>query len=70
MIPVIILSDGYLANGAEPWRIPNLDEIPKFPVKFTTNPEGFLPYKRDPQTLGSVPGQFPAPRPRTSHRRY
>ena len=42
MVPVIILSDGYLANGAEPWRIPTLDEIPSVPVKFATNPEGFL----------------------------
>src|SRR3984957_2233909 len=37
MIPVIVLSDGYLANGAEPWRIPSLDEVPKFPVHFETN---------------------------------
>src|ERR1700719_1879138 len=59
MIPVIVLSDGYLANGAEPWRIPSLDEVPKFPVHFETNPEGFLPYKRDPQTLSrpwAIPG--------------
>ncbi|HEV2101192.1 MAG TPA: 2-oxoacid:acceptor oxidoreductase subunit alpha [Candidatus Acidoferrum sp.] len=59
MVPVIILSDGYLANGAEPWRIPTADEIPPIPVKFETNPEGFLPYKRDPQTLArpwAIPG--------------
>jgi 2-oxoglutarate/2-oxoacid ferredoxin oxidoreductase subunit alpha len=59
MVPVIVLSDGYLANGAEPWRIPNLDEIPAFPVKFATNPEGFQPYKRDPETLArpwAIPG--------------
>ncbi len=59
MIPVIILSDGYLANGAEPWRIPSVDDIPKFPVHFETNPEGFLPYRRDPQTLArpwAIPG--------------
>jgi 2-oxoglutarate ferredoxin oxidoreductase subunit alpha len=59
MIPVIILSDGYLANGAEPWRIPNLEDIPAFPVKFETNPEGFQPYKRNPETLSrpwAVPG--------------
>ena len=59
MIPVIVLSDGYLANGAEPWRIPSLDEVPKFPVHFETNPEGFLPYRRDPQTLArpwAIPG--------------
>src|SRR5580704_3352965 len=59
MIPVIVLSDGYLANGAEPWRIPNIGDIPKFPVHFVTDPEGFLPYKRDPQTLArpwAIPG--------------
>jgi 2-oxoglutarate/2-oxoacid ferredoxin oxidoreductase subunit alpha len=59
MIPVIVLSDGYLANGAEPWRIPNLDEIPAIPVKFVTNPEGFQPYKRDEDTLArpwAIPG--------------
>jgi len=59
MIPVIVLSDGYLANGAEPWRIPNVNEIPEFRVHFVTNPEGYLPYKRDPQTLArpwAVPG--------------
>jgi len=51
MVPVIILSDGYLANGAEPWRIPELKDIPDFPVKFATDPLTFLPYRRDPQTL-------------------
>jgi 2-oxoglutarate/2-oxoacid ferredoxin oxidoreductase subunit alpha len=59
MVPVIILSDGYLANGAEPWRIPNVDEIPSFPVRFASNPEGFQPYKRDPDTLArpwAIPG--------------
>src|ERR1700674_1008185 len=58
MVPVIVLSDGYLANGAEPWRIPSLDALPKIPVHFVTNPEGFLPYKRDPQTL-SRPSDIP-----------
>jgi 2-oxoglutarate ferredoxin oxidoreductase subunit alpha len=59
MVPVIILSDGYIANGAEPWRIPSVDEIPAIPVKFTTDPEGFQPYRRDPDTLArpwAVPG--------------
>ena len=59
MVPVIILSDGYLANGAEPWRIPTAEEIPPIPVKFETNPDGFFPYKRDPQTLArpwAIPG--------------
>src|SRR5690349_10814430 len=62
MVPVIVLSDGYLANGAEPWRIPNVDEIPAFPVKFAqtaNSPTGYLPYKRDPETLArpwAIPG--------------
>jgi 2-oxoglutarate ferredoxin oxidoreductase subunit alpha len=59
MVPVIILSDGYLANGAEPWKVPSVDELPEIPVHFETNPEGFLPYRRDPVTLSrpwAVPG--------------
>ena len=59
MVPVIILSDGYLANGAEPWKIPTVAELPQIPVRFETNPEGFLPYKRDPSTLArpwAIPG--------------
>jgi len=59
MVPVIVLSDGYLANGAEPWRIPTPQEIPAIPVKFETNPDGFFPYKRDPNTLArpwAIPG--------------
>ena len=59
MIPVIVLSDGYLANGAEPWRIPKVEDIPAIPVKFAKDPVGFLPYRRDPQTLArpwALPG--------------
>jgi 2-oxoglutarate ferredoxin oxidoreductase subunit alpha len=59
MVPVIILSDGYLANGAEPWRIPEVADLPEIPVHFETNPEGFQPYKRNPETLGrpwAIPG--------------
>jgi 2-oxoglutarate ferredoxin oxidoreductase subunit alpha len=59
MVPVIILSDGYLANGAEPWRIPSEEEIPSFPVKFASDPEGFMPYRRNPETLArpwAIPG--------------
>ena len=62
MVPVIILSDGYLANGAEPWRIPDAASIPEIPVHFAkeaNSPNGYLPYKRDPQTLArpwAVPG--------------
>src|SRR6201982_2542985 len=59
MVPVIVLSDGYLANGAEPWRIPEVEDIPSIPVHFASNPDGFMPYKRDPETLArpwAVPG--------------
>ncbi len=59
MVPVIVLSDGYLANGAEPWRIPKTEDIPPIPISFATDPNGFLPYKRDPQTLArpwALPG--------------
>jgi 2-oxoglutarate ferredoxin oxidoreductase subunit alpha len=59
MVPVIVLSDGYLANGAEPWKIPSVDELPAIPIKFRTEPEGFMPYLRDSDTLArpwAVPG--------------
>ena len=59
MTPVFFLSDGYLGNGAEPWRIPTQDELPKFEVRFRTEKEGFQPYLRDPKTLArpwAVPG--------------
>jgi 2-oxoglutarate ferredoxin oxidoreductase subunit alpha len=51
MTPVILLTDGYLANGAEPWNLPRYDELPPIPVVFRTDPEGFFPYLRDPKTL-------------------
>jgi 2-oxoglutarate/2-oxoacid ferredoxin oxidoreductase subunit alpha len=59
MTPVILLTDGYLANGAEPWRIPDVSSLPKFEVKFRTDPQGFQPFLRDPETLGrpwAIPG--------------
>jgi len=53
--PVIMLSDGYLANGAEPWRIPDLDAIPAIEPKFADRVHDedphFMPYRRDPETL-------------------
>ncbi|MET8857634.1 2-oxoacid:acceptor oxidoreductase subunit alpha [Streptomyces sp. NPDC004579] len=65
--PVLLLSDGYLANGSEPWRIPETDELPDLRVQFAQGPnhtlddgtEVFWPYKRDPGTLArpwAVPG--------------
>jgi 2-oxoglutarate ferredoxin oxidoreductase subunit alpha len=51
MTPVFYLSDGYLANGAEPWRLPSRDDFKSFKVKFRTDPEGFFPFLRDTVTL-------------------
>ena len=59
MTPVILLTDGYLANAAEPWEIPDVDDIPSFKVDFSTDPEGFHPFRRDETTLArdwAVPG--------------
>ncbi len=59
MVPVIVLSDGYLANGAEPWKIPDVSELPEIPVHFETNTEDFHPYRRNPTTLArpwAIPG--------------
>jgi 2-oxoglutarate ferredoxin oxidoreductase subunit alpha len=51
MVPVIVLSDGYLANGAEPWLIPDPKSLPDIDVHFRTDPEGFHPYAREEATL-------------------
>jgi len=51
MVPVIVLSDGYLANGAEPWLIPDPGMLPDIPVHFRTEKEGFHPYVREEATL-------------------
>ncbi len=55
MCPVMYLSDGYIANGAEPWRLPELDDIAPIEVSHpteTNNPDGpYRPYERDPETL-------------------
>lgn len=59
MVPVIVLSDGYLANGSEPWLIPNFEELPAIPVKFHTDASNFAPYARDEKTLSrpwAIPG--------------
>jgi 2-oxoglutarate/2-oxoacid ferredoxin oxidoreductase subunit alpha len=60
MTPVMLLTDGYLANGAEPWKIPSFADLPKIPVSFPSErPEGFHPYLRDPETLArpwAIPG--------------
>jgi 2-oxoglutarate ferredoxin oxidoreductase subunit alpha len=59
MTPVILLSDGYLANGAEPWKLPRAADLPEIPIQFRTDPNGFFPYLRDPETLArpwAIPG--------------
>ena len=59
MTPVMYLSDGYLANGSEPWKVPKPADLPKIDVHFVTNPDGFMPYRRDPKTLArpwAIPG--------------
>jgi len=59
MSPVFYLSDGYLANGAEPWLVPEIDELPKIEVKFAEDPATFMPYARDEETLArpyALPG--------------
>ncbi|MGW0808373.1 2-oxoacid:acceptor oxidoreductase subunit alpha [Nonomuraea sp. NPDC002799] len=61
--PVMLLSDGYLANGSEPWRLPEVSDLPDISQEFTTEPNGadgeYLPYKRDTETLArpwAIPG--------------
>jgi len=59
MTPVICLTDGYLANGAEPWQIPDAATLPPIPVNFARDPAGFQPYGRDEKTLSrpwAIPG--------------
>jgi len=59
MTPVICLTDGYVANGAEPWIIPKAEELPPIPVKFAKDPASFQPYARDERTLSrpwAIPG--------------
>ena len=51
MTPVIVLSDGYIANAAEPWRIPDVEGIAPIVVTLRTDPEGFMPYRRNEKTL-------------------
>jgi 2-oxoglutarate ferredoxin oxidoreductase subunit alpha len=59
MTPVFYLSDGYLGNGSEPWKIPRSGELPRIEINFRTDPDGFHPYLRDEATLGrpwAIPG--------------
>ena len=54
MTPVILLTDGSLANSAEPWPLPDLDALEPFPIEFHKDPEGFHPFLRDENTLARV----------------
>jgi len=63
MTPVMLLSDGYIANSSEPWRLPDAEDLPDNPVTYATEPNGpdgtFLPYARDPETMArpwAIPG--------------
>ncbi len=61
MTPVILLTDGYLANGSEPWKIPDLKDLPEIKANFRTEKEGFFPYLRDenfarPWAIPGTPG--------------
>ena len=49
-VPVFVLSDGYIANGTEPWKIPDVDGLPDLRVEFAKTQENFMPYERDPKT--------------------
>ncbi len=51
MTPVFVLTDGYLANGSEPWKVPDVSTLPKFPVQFRTDPTGYMVYDRNPESL-------------------
>ena len=61
MVPVVLLSDGYIANGSEPWKLPDLDKLPEIKTKVIKKlkDDKFLPYKRDEKTLSrdwALPG--------------
>lgn len=59
MVPVMLLSDGYIANGSEPWPLPNLATLSRFPITHRTDPEKYFVYERDPKTLARawvIPG--------------
>lgn len=59
MVPVILLSDGFIANGSEPWRLPAVADLPDLRTEFWTDAENFQPYARDPETLArpwAIPG--------------
>jgi len=59
MTPVVMLSDGYLATSSEPWRVPDVETLLRREVRYAEDPDTFLPYDRDPETLArpwAIPG--------------
>lgn len=59
MVPVLVLSDAYLANGAEPWKIPDPEGLPEIKIEFAKAGDSYSPYQRDPKTLArqwALPG--------------
>jgi len=61
MTPVLLLTDGYLGNGSEPMKVPNVADLPEIPVKYATEKEGFAPYSRNeflarPWAIPGTPG--------------
>lgn len=59
MVPVMLLSDGYIANGSEPWPVPDVTKLDRFDVHHPTDPTGYHVYQRDPATLArawAIPG--------------
>lgn len=59
MVPVVLLTDGFLGNGSEPWRVPSMDELPEITPRLAKNKDTFRPYKRDEETLSrewAIPG--------------
>ena len=60
MVPVVLLTDGFLGNGSEPWKIPSFNELPSITPRFAKNPETFKPYARDEKTFArewAIPGR-------------
>lgn len=59
MVPVVLLTDGFLGNGSEPWRIPAMSELPEITPRLAKSKDGFKAYSRDPETLArewAIPG--------------
>jgi len=59
MVPVVLLTDGFLGNGSEPWKIPKFSELPSITPRFAKDPASYKPYSRDEKTLArewAIPG--------------